>query len=164
MSKKAIVHKGEHLLVLDEKDGGSMMHNGAEMIVKVDGWIRFGLFRCILPEDPDHVLYLHVEGEGREWKRHDTNNQSSRFNKVELNCQRCKAPKTIAMANFLGDKARLSGYEPVMRSDTSVIWLCPVCVEFLCPHIQAIFEVVGRHIYWPHLVSFLDPKPKKEGL
>ena len=30
---------------------------------------------------------------------------------VSIDCQRCKAPKTIAKAVTVGDKMRLSGYE-----------------------------------------------------
>ena len=67
--KKVLIRRGELLLVLDEKDGGSMMHNGAEVVVKVVGSPRNGLFKCILPDEPGHQMYLHVDCEGQEWRR-----------------------------------------------------------------------------------------------
>ncbi len=151
--KKAIVRKGEFLLVL--RDGGSMMYDGVEMIARVAGRSRDGLFRCVLVDDPLFNMYLHVGGEGQEWKRMG--------DRETLICQRCKAPKTIAKAVTVGDKMRLSGYETVMRADTTIIWLCPACVEFLRPHIQLIVEATeGASLYWPNMVSFLKPKPEKK--
>lgn len=50
-----------------------------------------------------------------------------------------------------------------MRNDDSILWFCPACVEALRPHIHAIVEVVGDgSIHWPHMVSFLKPKPEKK--
>jgi hypothetical protein len=54
----------------------------------------------------------------------------------------------------VGDRMRLSGYAPVMLTDTSVIWFCPGCVEALRPHIKAIVEATGgRSLYWDNMIA-----------
>ena len=94
-------------------------------------------------------------------------------NQETLNCSRCKATKIItrldhpwlaAWVATVADKMRLSGYKPVMLTDTSIIWFCPSCVAALRPHILAIVEAAGEDssVYWPNMVGLLDLKPGRK--
>ena len=77
-----------------------------------------------------------------------------------MECSRCRSVKIVPRTGSVGDRARVSGYSPILRSDTTILWLCQPCVSFLRPHIQAIVDATrGEHIYWPHMIDLLKDVP-----
>jgi hypothetical protein len=86
---------------------------------------------------------------------------------VPVECRRCRAVKLVPLVPGRGNVAAMikaSGYAPVLRSDTSILWLCPGCVIAVRPHIQAIVDATrGEHIYWPHMIDLLKDAPDQGG-
>jgi hypothetical protein len=81
-----------------------------------------------------------------------------------VECRRCREVKIVPGAVSVGDMSRASGFSPVLRSDTSILWFCPKCVASLRPHIQAIVDAtLGEHIYWPHMIDLLKDAPVGSG-
>ena len=83
---------------------------------------------------------------------------------VPVECRRCRAVKLVPGRGNVGDMIKASGYAPVLRSDASILWLCPGCVIAIRPHIQAIVDATGgEHLHWPHMIDLLKDAPDQGG-
>jgi len=50
--------------------------------------------------------------------------------------------------------AKKSGWFPVMKSDTDIIWLCPRCGKIVEGHARRIAGIIGdENIYFPSLIK-----------
>ena len=77
-----------------------------------------------------------------------------------MECQWCRKVKHVPRTASVGDLSKSSGFSPVFRCDTVVLWFCPVCVRALRPHIQVIVNATsGENIYWPHMMDLLSEVP-----
>ena len=73
-----------------------------------------------------------------------------------ITCKKCQKSKRIPPTANVGEMMLQSGYKVVMLSDTTILWICPDCVEFLRPHIKAIVDALGNDsLHWPHLLALV---------
>ena len=80
----------------------------------------------------------------------------------KITCKGCQKSKRIPPTSNVGEMMLQSGCQAVMMSDTTILWICPDCVDSLKPHIQAIADVLGSgSLHWPHVLMLLEP-PKPE--
>lgn len=79
-----------------------------------------------------------------------------------VNCLCCGEDKSFRAdpGSNVCTMARASGYQPIMMKDTSMRWICPICMEKVVPHVRALVDLLGDPlVFWgglPHLL-------KKEG-
>ena len=82
----------------------------------------------------------------------------------KITCRGCQKSKRIPPTSNVGEMMSQSGCKVVMLSDTTILWICPDCVESLKPHIQAIADTLGSgSLHWPHMLMLIEPpKPGRE--
>jgi hypothetical protein len=82
----------------------------------------------------------------------------------KITCKGCQKLKKIPPTSNVGEMMSQSGYKAVMLSDTTILWICPECVDSLKPHIQAIADALGSSsLHWPHVLMLIEPsKPGRK--
>lgn len=67
-------------------------------------------------------------------------------------------------AGNVGEISRRSGYEPIIRKDTSMRWLCPVCLVKVVPHIQALCDIFNDElVFWDGFPALLKRSNRAVG-
>lgn len=72
-------------------------------------------------------------------------------------CMVCGGSVAIGkVSGNIGEISRRSGYEPIIRQDTSMRWICPVCLVKAVPHIQALRDLFKDELlFWDGLPALL---------
>jgi hypothetical protein len=73
-----------------------------------------------------------------------------------MGCSRSSIAFDTSGHGAVGEIARLSGFKPIIRDDTSFRWLCPECVAKVAAHVRALQEILkDEGVYWNGLKCLL---------
>ena len=87
--------------------------------------------------------------------------KQERKNSTVVACRCCVAKVTIeASSGNIREVARLSGYRPIVRDDTTFAWVCPGCLTRLVALVDALDSFLGRddNIFWNGLRYLLKER------
>lgn len=78
---------------------------------------------------------------------------------MSISCKGCSLEARFDDAkhgNFVGAIGQATGFEPLLRNDISMAWLCRDCLAKIVPHIKALIEILkdeDAKLYWNGLRS-----------